>query len=699
MSGLLKRGLLYVMGALMLAACGGSGGGDEGGDGGGTPPPPAIAVSLKIYDSNGNETSNVTPSSPGTVKATVTNTGAAVPNVVVTFTSTIGVLDPISGTALTNAQGVAQITLKAGSSPGAGTVSGSATIGSVTATGTANFSTSIPANNVTLTVSGPAAPLSAGATTSIVATLANSDGSAFNEVVPVSFTSGCVTNGKAVINSPISTIAGVATSTYRAAGCVGQDVVSVSASVGGTVLTKTLIVTVQPAALGSIEFVSATPQNIALKGTGDGVRPESSVVKFRVLDAQGNPVNGQNVEFSLNTTVGGIYVQPLKADTDLNGVVQTTVNAGAVATSVRVTATIVANGNTLTAQSSNLVITTGLADQDSVSLSASVLNPEAWEIDGQEVTISARLADAFNNPVPDGTTVQFQAEGGSIGGDCKTENGVCSVKWVSQSPRPLGPPEVNGKSCVGVPSLTPAKCGQPYGGRVTVLATAIGNESFVDLNGNGLFDSDNENEVNAFAGKDNSGDWFDLAEAFVDHNEDGTYRGAAPSGGNETFLDFNSNGAWDQKNALYDGVLCAKDGIPVSSAAKCGSRTLHVRDSLTLVMSSNKIFARFQQECPADAPAFGLLTVGMEATASACIVFSDFHNQPIPAETRISITSSVGSVVGPGTYIMPSTAENSARAVGFAVKGGTKPESGLVTISFTTPSGLVSVFQLPVEVK
>lgn len=698
MSGLLKRGLLYVMGALMLAACGGSGGGGDDG-GGGTTPTPAVAVSLKIYDANGSETSNVTPSSPGTVKATVTNNGAAVPNAVVTFTSTIGVLDPISGTALTNAQGVAQITLKAGSSPGAGTVSGSATIGSVTATGTANFSTSIPANNVTLTVSGPAAPLSAGATTSIVATLANSDGSAFNEVVPVSFTSGCVTNGKAVINSPVSTIAGVATSTYRAAGCVGQDVVSVSASVGGTVLTRTLVVTVQPAALGSIEFVSATPQNIALKGTGDGVRPESSVVKFRVLDAQGNPVNGQEVNFSLNTTVGGIKVEPSRANSDLNGVMQTTVTAGAVATSVRVTATIVTNGNTLTAQSSNLVITTGLADQDSVSLSASVLNPEAWEIDGQEVTITARLADAFNNPVPDGTTVQFQAEGGSIGGDCKTANGVCSVKWISQNPRPAG---TGAPGCVGVPSLVTGKCGQPYGGRVTVLATAIGNESFVDLNGNGLFDADNDSEVNAFrTGKDNSGDWFDLPEAFVDHNEDGTYRGGVTGSTNETFLDFNSNGVWDLKNDKYNGVLCAVGGAIVGEgvSGNCGSRTLHVRDSLTLVMSSNGVYGRFQQTCTSDTPAFTPLTVGMEATASACLVFSDFHNQPIPADTRISISTSVGSVVGPSTYTMPSTAENSARAVGFAVKGGTKPESGLLTITFTTPSGLVSVFQLPVVVQ
>ena len=60
-------------------------------------------------------------------------------------------------------------------------------------------------------------------------------------------------------------------------------------------------------------YVSATPTNLALRGTGSTGHPEASTVIFRVLDQAGGPRVGTTVNFSLNTTVGGISVQPATA--------------------------------------------------------------------------------------------------------------------------------------------------------------------------------------------------------------------------------------------------------------------------------------------------------------------------------------------------------------------------------------------------
>ena len=53
-------------------------------------------------------------------------------------------------------------------------------------------------------------------------------------------------------------------------------------------------------------------------------------------------------------------------------------------------------------------------------------------------TVSISLADAFSNPVPDGTPIVFQTNRGAIGtsdkGGCNTVNGYCSVMLRAQKP-------------------------------------------------------------------------------------------------------------------------------------------------------------------------------------------------------------------------------------------------------------------------
>lgn len=129
----------------VLSACGG-GGGSAGGSGstGGAGTTNAGSVNLVLL--NGSTESNLlSASSPLTAQATVTNaSGASVgKDVLVTFTldSGLAILSP--ATALTNANGVATISLQSGAGVGAGTLTAAASLnGSASIKGQKTFSVS-----------------------------------------------------------------------------------------------------------------------------------------------------------------------------------------------------------------------------------------------------------------------------------------------------------------------------------------------------------------------------------------------------------------------------------------------------------------------------------------------------------------------------------------------------------------------------
>jgi hypothetical protein len=152
--------------------------------------------------------------------------------------------------------------------------------------------------------------------------------------------------------------------------------------------------------VGSIQFISAAPEHIAIQGVGSDERPESAIVLFKVVDTNNIPASNKDVSFSLNSDVGGIQLNPKNATTNNEGLVQTVVTSGTVARTTRVLASVDNVDDSdpvIQTQSSELKISTGISDQDSMSLAASNLAPRALNYDGVEVTFTARLADAFNN--------------------------------------------------------------------------------------------------------------------------------------------------------------------------------------------------------------------------------------------------------------------------------------------------------------
>jgi hypothetical protein len=469
--------------------------------------------------------------------------------------------------------------------------------------------------------------LSAGGSTTVTATLVDSAGNPYTTPVDVTFVSTCLATGNATLTSPVTTVAGLAVSTYRAVGCTGTDVITATATVGSDTLSATGSVTVASAAVGSIEYVSASPSVIAIKGTGGA---ETSNVSFKVLDQSGGPVSGQEVTFDIDTHLGGLQITPTSGTTDANGLVQTVVQSGTTKTGVRVTATVTSTG--ISTQSDGLVVSTALADEDSFSLSASILSPEAYDYDGVVSTITARLADRYNNPVPDNTAVSFYTDGGSITGSCTTVGGSCSVNWTSQNPRPATT------------------------GRVHILAVAKGEESFVDKNGNGIFDS---------------GDTFtDIPEAFEDDNEDDTYVAG------ERYIDQNGNLTHDGADGKFNGVLCQHPTL-------CGTTSINVYKNLVLVMSGSALAVNVAD------PSLSV-TAGSKASASTTITIEDARGQRPPAGTTIEIAKSNGTILTPDSFTVPDSSSNGPIGYGLTIAGDGTTSSGLVTVKVTTPKGVVS---------
>lgn len=671
-----------------------TGGGGTATTGGGGTTTATAAASLILVLTDPVSGATVTGISNGTsakINATLTDAnGAALANTVVSFstTSTMATMTPSSGTALTNSAGVATITLTGGATAGATTITATSQVATTAVSGTIGYS--VGAANVTITNPGfgvGVASLSAFGTTSVTVTV-SSGGVPVTSSQTVTFSSPCASSGKAVLSTSAVTVSGVATGSYRDNGCAGTDIVT--ASVSGITSSSATLTVIAPTT-GSIQYVSSVPTNISLKGTGS---TEVSQVKFKVLDTGGNPLSGKVVTFGLSTTVGGIILTPNTgtpfttgtATSDANGLVVTNVNAGTVSTPVRVTATTTgAGGVSLTTQSSQLTITTGIPDQFGISLVATTHNIEGWNYDGTTSVLTVRLADHFKNPVPDGTAVVFTAEAGTVVGSCSTVGGACSANYISSG-------------------------GRPTNGRATVLAYAVGEETFTDVNGSGWADlASGMTPANEMI--DPNGNSTDLPEAFVDYNENGVLNAGEP------FIDFNQNGIYDSADGKFSGVLCDDITTGRSSAGTCSTvHTIHVRRSQVMVLSSSYANITINGGVsPVAVTPCNVTTGNTPFTFNVTVV--DVNGNAMPAGTTVAFTKDNGTITSDASYIVPDTigcrtgggCPVSAGSATFGdipvtmksdatftfVSGGTNTcsnstPSGTFTVKVTSPKGLVT---------
>ena len=260
----------------------------------------------------------------------------------------------------------------------------------------------------------------------------------------------------------------------------------------------------------SIVLQSATPPTIAVKSSGG---PDQSVVAVTVVDALNTPLANVPVSFLVNA-LGGVQITPTKTVTDDMGVARTTVLAGTQATAVQITATVDVNNDGVfeaVNQFTAVNIVGGKPNAARFSLAAQFLNIAGRVTLGLEDQITAFLNDHFGNAVQPGTVVNFTTNGASVFNQAETDSaGRATTTLISEG-------------------------GVPDNGIVTILATTIGEEPFVDTNGNGIHDPDEP--------------FTDVPEPFIDTNGNGKWDAG------EFFIDVNGNGMWDaaQTPGVWDG--------------------------------------------------------------------------------------------------------------------------------------------------
>jgi len=446
--------------------------------------------------------------------------------------------------------------------------------------------------------------LAPGGSLTVTALIVDDQENPYALPVEVNFSSTFADAGLAEIEATKTSSNGEAVVVYKARGGQGTDTITASAVIDGVTHTATATLTVAGNAGTHVEFVSASHEFIALRNTGGPPRSETSVLSFKVTDINGNPVAGQVIDFKLSTEIGDLFLSTESDISDASGLVQTTVNAGTVSTEIKVHATVRDSDPLVTVVSDNLIISTGLADQNSISLSVDRFNPEGWNYNNVEVEVVFQAADHFNNFVPDGTVVYFTTELGSIDDSCMLVDGVCTAIWRSGNPRD--------SYC---DSLSPA-CIKAMS---TITAFLIGEESFTDFNGNGYFDPADAFDTST-----------DMGEPFRDDNDDNTRQDFEP------WWDYNANGVYDGvPNGIYNGSLCSEEA---EDSGLCTKELVYAQISTNIVMSGSFTYTF-------------TLAAGQ---GSVALTIADINGNPMPEGSTVEILSASDDSVA-GSFEIPST--------------------------------------------
>lgn len=526
--------------------------------------------------------------------------------------------------------------------------------------------------------------LSAGGNTLLTVNVVN-NGVLITDAVDVTFSSPCIAAGEALLSPQsgeicesdcptniVQTTNGQATIRYTANGCIGTDSISATTSYGGSVISANGAIEIAADTVQSLTFVEASPSAISLRGTGGN---ETSTLTFRVRGSTGAPVKGIDVDFTLNSSSGGLSLVNDSGTSDVDGLVYTTVQAGSVPGAVRVTAT---TEGGISTQSSQLVVSTGLPDQNSMSIAGSDNHPIAWRYNNVTSQITVNAADAFNNPVPDGTPIYFTTVGGAIGSSCLTGtssdedesvSGSCSVTWQSQSPKPEADQSftiIEEPNNYGHTPYLQCNNGASHcrDGRVKILATTIGNESFIDANNNGMYDPDidvfytaNSTEGNTAARAKNckrsepisgsashadSGSTSqalgcdDLGSPYVDRNFDGRYN----AGEEIATVNAGDNNSYEPGDGLYNGVLCREED---AAAGECTRDAVLVRAEHLLVMSCDAPLYTSDGRLPGEPTE--TVTFEPGETKSFKLMLADCNGNGIPGGTEISVNADLAKGV------------------------------------------------------
>jgi hypothetical protein len=222
------------------------------------------------------------------------------------------------------------------------------------------------------------------------------------------------------------------------------------------------------------------------------------------------------------------------------------------------------------------------------------------------------------------------------------------------------------------------------------LAYALGEESFIDLNGNGIYDP-------------GTADTFtDMPEPFLDANENGV------RDTNEEFIDTNADGLYSPGDGIFNGIL--------RNPSIIGPTTIHVRSplpgspgSLTIVLSGSDAYITINNGNPIT---LDLCTNGVKfnnVPTPVDIRVTDLHGNAMPYGTTISFSSTHGTVNSiPASYTVLNTngippsypvtmVSDATQGAAPALTCSNPKTIGDLTVTVTTPKGNITYRSIQVN--
>ncbi|XPF95961.1 beta strand repeat-containing protein [Colwellia sp. RE-S-Sl-9] len=405
---LLQRFSLIIL-LFTLVACGGG----EGGFGTTTPDPEdpedkdVITMSLTISDQN------ISDASPATINATVLKNGEPEQNVLVTFTLSEGAdvlanFTPTFGTSVTDADGIATMTLNAGGTAGAGQVSATilavdeeviATL-SFNSAGDANTGTTPDVSNISLFASSQQIA-SSGAQEVTLSAIAKDANNNLLENVLVTF---AATSGQIEVVKALTGADGKATATLKTSNEPTNRIIHTTATT---------------AQFSDSVDVQVVGTSIQLTGSSSLAINDSNNFIVRVLDSDGKGIANTLVMLSTSnssngSTAAGITI-PESVTTDFTG--QATVSVvgttGGVNSIVASALGAIATQNVAVQADSFLFSSFNDGNGTNINLSTQDLSAIPDVLLSKTATLT--LTWSRNGVlVPDGTLVSFTATRGDL---------------------------------------------------------------------------------------------------------------------------------------------------------------------------------------------------------------------------------------------------------------------------------------------
>ncbi len=479
--------LLFI--AVLIVGCGGGGGNASGSSSTststgtstststGTSTSSKATISLLIVDSKGTQVSDnaIGSSESYYVQATVKDaTSTAVNTALVSFSvSDAAAVKLVDSSDLTNTLGVTQVKVQPASlsARGAAVITVTSVVGEITVTSTVNVQ--VKAANVTLGgMSATPAELGAFQNTAITVQALVDNVAASAGVVSATFTAKCGSFSPATASSDGK---GVITSTFQPGGTCQTEDITLTATATGSTITSTKVVKVAGATPSTVNFNGASNPLLVAQSVGGEL--SRSRLTFKVSKSDGDPVGSQQLIATLSEASirAGIQFDGATTTTDpqtiitgSDGLATVNVVSGNIFVPVVVTASLKDNPS-VSATTYGVAVTSGKATQRTMSLASVSASMESWGFDGVKNQLTMSVSDRLGNPLPKGTVVTFVTNNGIIG---STTGGTCTL--AADSTCSITYSSINADS-------------RPANGRNAILAYLNGEESFIDTNGDNLW--------------------------------------------------------------------------------------------------------------------------------------------------------------------------------------------------------------------